>query len=279
MQTRLQMPQTAARILTIALGLGLVLSLGGCSSITNLFKEKDAYDLYTAATQNLEKADGYSMRMTINSTTTSEETTLSSTSSATISAKINQPYTAAMEMSITADKHMDENNITTTSYYKNGTMYSSTEAIKAKLKTKETISQLKNQFGTASFSRKDVIKQKSTKTAEGTAIDFTVKAAAFKSYALEQGRSSDPELPSGTPHDIKDVTVQAVIDKDGKLVSMKMNPAFSLTYSDSLINTTVGEKSEITINDIRFGHQNITAPDDLASYQDYNHLKTTLPQF
>ena len=251
---------TTARVLAAVLSLSIVFALSGCTAVTNLLKPKDAYTLYTAATQNLDKADGYSMRMTMDGTLSSGSE--SQPYSTLIEAKVNKPYTAAMEMSMDMEMSVAGQDIDTTSYYKNGVIY--TDALGMKIKTKTDMDQLKGQLGTATFSKDAIIEQQRSQTDDGIELDFTVKGSALKSYVLDKSRTEDLQLPSGVQYDIDDVTIHAVIGKSGQLSSVKMDMPLTMTYAGQRIKAEM----DVGIDDIRYGQQDITAPDDLEDYQD-----------
>ena len=247
----------------IAVAVILLMALSACSASSTAKKAeevvaKDPFTLFSDANKNMDEQEGVKQNMAISGTMKVAGQEQPIQMSGTV--LMNKPYSSAMEMSMDLSTEVLGQSVTTSGYYKDGYLYSSTMG--QKTKTKTDMDQLRAQTGIAQFAKSAIIDQKSSKTAEGTALDFTVKGDALKEYALSSLQGL--EESSSIQYSFQDVKVHAIVADDGTLKSYEMTMPFSVTVSGQAVEANM----TIAVDDITYGKQNIVAPSDLDTYQE-----------
>ena len=257
---------------SVVLMFAAVFALSACSASDMVSKveqivSKDPYTLYTDANNKILAAKG--VKETININGTMSLAGMKEPIKASTDVKMNDPYTSAMEMAMSLDMSVAGQDLTATSYYKGGEIY--TDAMGQKSKTKVDMAKIRSQTALVQFKKNDIINQKRVKTSSGTDLTFTIKGAALKDYVTSSLGDLGSALGSSVQYDIKDATVVAHLAKDGNMTNCKVTMPFALTMEGE----TVTANMTMEATNIEYGHQDITPPSDLSSYQDASEASSS----
>jgi len=277
-------PRKISLLLIPALIIVLALSACSTSKVTSKAKQaakKTPYELYIEAnntaynTMRTSKGAGVTLSVTVTGPAAGKSQPLSIAGSI----KVNAPDTPSMEMAMNYDTKATGQSFPLSGYYKDGVTYSQI-APEMKIKKKGNMNQLQATMCFIQFPKSAIIKQKSTKTSDGTDLDFTIRGGALKdnSTMISSLRALETifnysSVKYDTQYNFKDVTVTAHVGTDGSLESYVLDAPFSITVKGQPLTGTMTMK----VSDITYGHQDITAPNDLSSYKDISSASDTTP--
>jgi hypothetical protein len=216
---------------------------------------------YTAASEALAKADSVSMDIT-------SETSMGLGDDAynmmmTGSVKQIRKSATELEMAMELSINVAGQPLTTTSYFKDGYMYTDTMGSKYKMATPIDDALNKSNMQAAQFDESMIINSSSEKTADGTQLNFIVAGSALSAMVGDQlggltGSGDTPAMSFG------DATISALIDKAGNLKAYSVELTFGpADETDAGVATM-----KVSMQNIQFGGVTIDFPADLDSYME-----------
>jgi hypothetical protein len=230
----------------------------------------DAYALYTNAAEALQGADGYSMDMDIKMAM--DIAGQSTSTDITSNFVVNDPA-GNIEMRSEQSLSILGQDMVTTSYIKDGNLYS--EALGQKMKMPMDAEALKAQASNVVVFPKDAIIDEKIDDADGgKKISYTLKGEAMSDFVKKQMASvsevEDLDISFG------DAKISALVDGDGKMAECTITISFAMDMGAAAEETTTdaaaadAEKfsTDMTINmkNIKIGKTAIEFPADLDTY-------------
>ncbi|MDR1800360.1 MAG: hypothetical protein LBQ95_00730 [Lachnospiraceae bacterium] len=221
----------------------------------------DAYSMYIAAAEAMQKVEGYEADMTTKSSSDFNGDVTESETTAHIIVKYSGDAIEMKSVSTTATSGI---NVETTMWLSDGMAYM--ESAGQKVKMSMDLSQITNSAtNTVEFPKEAIINENVTDVDGGKKIEFTIKGEAMSEYAMSQMSSLGSD---SSKIDFSDSKITAVIDSKGNMTECTTETTFSMDLGDSEYKgTTITE-----MKNIKFGSVDIGLPTDLDSYQDLSSL-------
>jgi len=225
----------------------------------------DAYALYETASKAMQESEGYEMDMRIELVMDMAGVSTPTDTSSHIA--VNDPA-GNMEMLMTQKTTVQEQDLETTMYVKDGAAY--TEAMGQKMKIPMDAETLKAQSNNLiTFMEDAIIDQSVKEVAEGKQVSFTIKGDAMSDYIKKQMQSAAGAAELEMT--ISDAKITAVVGKDGNLVDCTTEMSYTVNVAEQEVSASMVTE----MANIKIGKVAIDVPKDLDSYQELGAELTT----